>query len=216
MIQAASRQRIVSPQYWWHHFAEHLIRCPRAASRPHWLLRFRRHRLRRCSATSWLFFLLRLHMALLQQNSFDPSTAFGVVCADSARATRAAQGPGSLTRASVMYQRFCVATGSGTSSPGASSMLTFGQARAPHCKSTGTSLLHIAVALFGLGLKKGSRISLSTHSLLHMAYSGCRLIVSCAPRARRHRGALRCFPFCPTRQAPASSLQTCHAAVLFQ
>ena len=43
--------------------------------------------------------------------------------------------PCSLTRATVTYQRFCVATGSGTSSLGASSMLTFGLARSHHCKS---------------------------------------------------------------------------------
>ena len=60
--------------------------------------------------------------------------------------------------------------------PGASSMLTFGLARALPCRSTGKSPLPTAVALFGLELK-GSPVKLSTCSLVHLADSGCHLIV---------------------------------------
>ena len=82
--------------------------------------------------------------------------------------------PCSLTRASVTHQRFCVAASSDDSSLGASSMLTFGLARVLHCRSNGKSQLPITVDLFGL---KGSPVSLSTYSLLHLADSGCHLIV---------------------------------------
>ena len=84
--------------------------------------------------------------------------------------------PCSLTRASVTYQRFCVAAGSGAMSPGASSTLTFGLARVPHCRSTGNSPGPTAIEVFGLGLN-GSPESLSTYSRLHLADSGCRLMV---------------------------------------
>ena len=84
--------------------------------------------------------------------------------------------PCSLTRASVTYQRFCVAAGSGALSPGASSTLTFGLVRVPHCRSTGNSPGPTAIEVFGLELN-GSPESLSTYSRLHLADSGCRLMV---------------------------------------
>ena len=55
-------------------------------------------------------------------------------------------------------------------------MLTFGLARSLHRRSTGSSPLSNTVALFGLGLK-GSTVSLSTNSFLHLTDSGSRLIV---------------------------------------
>ena len=84
--------------------------------------------------------------------------------------------PCSLTGASVTYQRFCVAAGSGAVSPGASSTLTFGLVRVPHCRSTGHSPGPTDIEVFGLG-SNGSPESLSTYSRLHLADSGCRLMV---------------------------------------
>ena len=67
----------------------------------------------RGSVTSLLFFVFRLHTTLLQQDSFDPSTAFGDVYANSARATRAARCSIVLIDQSLSHVPafFCVATG---------------------------------------------------------------------------------------------------------
>ena len=125
--------------------------------------------------------------------------------------------PCSLTRASVTHQRFCVAAGSGALFPGAASTLTFGLVRVPHCRSTGNSPGPTTIEVFGLELN-GSPESLSTYSRLHLADSGCRLMVRNlrTPRARRRTSALPCFLSFPTRPAPASSLRTCHAPALIQ
>ena len=86
-------------------------------------------------ATSWLFFfLLRLHAALLQQDSFDPSMAFGVVCADSTRATRAAHCSTMLISLGHIPAFLC----DRQFWHGASSTLIFGLTRSLHCKSTGS------------------------------------------------------------------------------
>ena len=125
--------------------------------------------------------------------------------------------PCSLTRASVTYKRFCVAAGSGALSPGASSTLTFGLARVLHCRSTGSSPCPTAIEVFGLGLN-GSPESLSTYSRLHLADSGCRLMVRNlrTPCSSPHKCSSVFFCFSQPDPAPASSLRTCHAAALIQ
>ena len=71
---------------------------------------------------------------------------------------------------------------------------TFGQACSLHCRSTGNVPPSITVALFGLGLN-GSPVNLSS-SLLHLANSGCRLIVR---NLRTRVRALQCVPVLPSQ-----------------
>ena len=87
-------------------------------------------------------------------------------------------------------------------------------ARMHHCGSIGNSPGPTAIEVFGLGLN-GSPESLSTHSRLHLADSGCRLMVRNlrTPCSSPHKCSSMFFVF-PNQTSSANSLRTCHAAAL--
>ena len=91
---------------------------------------------------------------------------------------------------------------------------SFGLGRVPHCRSTGNSPGPTAIEVFGLGLN-GSPESFSTYSRLHLADSGCRLMVRNfrTPCSSPHKcsSVFSVFPN-QTSSSQASSLRTCHAA----